>query len=147
VAIYRPPKPRWPAALGAGLVCLALGFGIGYLVGDRPPDPADSVRALRTSLLAAAASLDVAAVEYEESVVDGEIVRRPEYEGALAALRSSRRKFAEVRDPVAALAPERVDPIDSLYTEVEGLMERRAPAEEVAAALTDLQALLEGETS
>ena len=34
MAIYRPPKPRWPLAIGVGVVCLLIGIGIGLAVGQ-----------------------------------------------------------------------------------------------------------------
>lgn len=143
MAIYRPPKPRWPPAVATGILGLLVGLGAGYLLGDKPPDPTDSVRAIRTSLISASGSLEVAAVEYEESVVDGEVVRAPEYEGALAAVRSSRSKLSDAREALDELAPERIGAIDDGYEEVIALMEDRADATEVQRALDDLRELLQ----
>ncbi len=143
MAIYRPPKPRWPMAIATGALGVLVGLGVGYLLGDKPPDPTDSVRAIRTSLISAAGSLEVAAVEYEESVVDGEVIRAREYEGALAAVRSSRSKLSDVRAALDELAPERIAAIDEGYDEVVALMEDGADATEVQGALDDLRSLLE----
>ncbi|MDQ3955011.1 MAG: hypothetical protein M3285_05630 [Actinomycetota bacterium] len=143
MAIYRPPKPRWPLAIATGALGVLVGLGVGYLLGDKPPDPTDSVRAIRTSLISAAGSLEVAAVEYEESVVDGEVIRAREYEGALAAVRSSRSKLSDVRAALDELAPERIAAIDEGYDEVVALMEDGADATEVQGALDDLRSLLE----
>jgi hypothetical protein len=144
MAIYRPPKPRWPLAAVTGLLGVLVGLGAGYLLGDKPPETSDSVRAIRTTLISAAGSLDVAVVEYRESVVDGQIERQQEYDGALAAVRSSRSKFEEVRSALESLFPEGVEPIDDLYEEIAGLMEARAPAGEVEGYIEELQAILTG---
>ena len=143
MAIYRPPKPRWPLAVATGVLGVLVGLGVGYLLGDTPPDPTDSVGAIRTSLISASGSLEVAAVEYEESVVDGEVESSQEYEGALAAVRSSRSKLSDVRAALDELAPERIGAIDEGYDEVVALMEARADATEVQRALDDLRELLE----
>ena len=144
MAIYRPPKPRWPLAVATGLLGTLVGLGAGYLLGDKPPDPSDSVRAIRTSLISASGSLEVAAVEYEESVVDGEVIREREYEGALAAVRSSRSKLSDVRAALDELAPDRIGAIEEGYDQVVALMEDRAPVDEVEESLEELQAVLEG---
>lgn len=130
-------------AIATGALGVLVGLGVGYLLGDKPPDPTDSVRAIRTSLISAAGSLEVAAVEYEESVVDGEVIRAREYEGALAAVRSSRSKLSDVRAALDELAPERIAAIDEGYDEVVALMEDGADATEVQGALDDLRSLLE----
>ncbi|MEA2498766.1 MAG: hypothetical protein QOH26_1171 [Actinomycetota bacterium] len=124
---------------------LIVGLIIGALIGRSDPDPSESVSLIRTSLLSAAGSLDVATVEYQESVEDGAVVSRPEYDGALDAIRSSRGSFEEVRTAVEVLAPERVDSIEELYDEVEAQMEAMAPATEVEATLQELEALLKGQ--
>ena len=144
MAIYRPPKPRWPLALGTAVLGVLVGGLAGYLVGDKPPDSSDSVRAIKTALISASGSLEVAAVEYRESVVDGQVERPQEYEGALAAVRSSRSKFEDVRGALASLFEDRVEPIDELYATVVSRMEEHADAGEVGELLDELQAVLEG---
>ena len=144
MAIYRPPKPRWPLAVATGILGLLVGLATGYLVGDKPPDPSDSVAAIRTTLITASGSLDVAAVESRESVVDGQIERAQEYEGALGAVRSSRAKFEEVRGALKSLFPNEVEPIDELYENLQQRMEAKAPTEEVEGIVEELRATLEG---
>ena len=145
MAIYRPPKPRWPFATGMALVGLAVGLILGALLFRSDPDTTESVSLIRTKLLSAAGSLDVAAVEYAESVEDGEVVSEPEYQGALGAVRSSRAGFDEVLSGLEVLAPDRAAPIEDLYGEVDALMEARAPDAEVEEALGRLEDLLKGE--
>lgn len=147
MAIYRPPKPRWPLAVATAVVGVLVGFLGGYLMGDKPPEPTDSISAIKTSLLSASGSLDVASVEYRESVVSGTVERPREYEGALGAVRSSREQFTEVRGALTSLGVERVDAIDDLYDEIEAAMEARADVDEVEEALSELRALLEAESS
>ena len=145
MAIYRPPKPRWPLATGTALIGLAVGLIFGGLLFRSDPDATESVSLIKTKMLSAAGSLEVAAVEYAESVEDGEVLSEPEYEGALGAVRSSRAAFDEVRPGLEGLAPERTTPIVDLYDEIETLMEAQAPDAEVEEALGRLEALLKGE--
>ena len=145
MAIYRPPKPRWPLAVGTCIAGVAVGILIGLLIGRTETPLAESVPAITSTLVSARGSLEVAAIEYAESVRGGEVAKEAEYEGALGAVRSSQEKFNRVRAGLEALAPSRVGPIDDLYAEVQDLMEAKAPATDVAAALSELEALLTGE--
>ena len=123
-----------------------MGIGIGALIGGEEFDPADAGAQVRSELVSAAGSLEVAAVEYEESVSDGEITRRPEYEGALDALASSEDRYGDVAPALETLAPERADAISSAYDTCGDLMADLADPNEVGACLIDLGDLLsEGE--
>lgn len=147
MAIYRPPKPRWRLALLCALAGLAVGLVLGLVLAADDQDPTDAAHAIRAELVAAAGSLEVAAIEYEESVVDGDVVAEAEYEGAVGALASSRERFDEVRPALVSLLPAHVDPIDALYEEIEQSMTARVDAAEVTDSIEQLIALLEGETS
>jgi len=145
VAIYRPPKPRWPLAVAAFLGGLILGALVAFLLqGD--PDPAAIAADVDAELAAAAASLEVVAVEYEESVEEGEVVQEAEFRGAESALASSRTRYEAVAAAVETLAPERAAAIDGAYVDAEGLMNERASAEELSDVLADLEELLRGDT-
>lgn len=145
MAIYRPPKPRWPLAAGAALVGLLIGVAVGFALGDREPDPTEVAGEVRAELVAAAGSLEVAEIEYEESVSDGEITRQAEYDGAVSAVESSEDRFRAVAPAVEALAPERTQEIESLYADCSSAMTERVDPTEVASCLDQLRALLEGE--
>lgn len=146
MAIYRPPKARWPLAIAAGAVSLAIGLGIGVLIGDDELDPGAAAAQVRSELISAAGSLEVAAVEYEESVSDGEVTRRAEYEGALDALASSEDRYGDVAPALETLAPARADDISSAYVRCGDLMADLADPSEVGGCLSDLGNLLsEGE--
>jgi hypothetical protein len=145
VAIYRPPKPRWPLAIVAGLVSLLIGFGIGLGVGSRDPDPTEVASDLRADLVAAAGSLEVAEIEYTESVADGEITRQAEYEGALGAIESSEARYRQVAPALEALVPSRSDEIDALFDECGRAMRERVDPAEVTECLGELRDLLKGE--
>lgn len=146
MAIYRPPKARWPLAAGAGLVCLILGLIVGLAIGNRDPDPLDIARDLKTDLLEAAGSLEVAGIEYEESVANGEVVKRTEYDGSVAAVRSSRERYDRVAPALRSLAPARAAEIEDRYESCTEQMLDRADATSVAGCLDDLGALLKGES-
>lgn len=145
MAIYRPPKARWPLAVMTAVAGLLVGLVAGLILGRSEPAPSDSVPAIRTGLIAAAGSLDVAIIEYTEAVPADVVTRDAEYEGALDAVASGRARYEEVRGGLVALAPERAEAIDALFDEVEALMERPAPAPEVEPVLAQLLALLKGE--
>ena len=145
MAIYRPPKPRWPLAIGVGLVCLVIGFGTGVVLGNRDPDPTEVAADLRAELVAAAGSLEVAEIEYTESVSDGAITRQAEYEGAIGAIESSEARYREVAAAVESLAPSRSEEIDTLYDECSSAMRERGDAADVTDCLNELGDLLKGE--
>src|SRR5687768_16798940 len=98
MAIYRPPKRRWTVAVATGLIGLLLGLLLGWGLLRPEPDPADVLGDLRATLISAAGTLEVVAIEYAESVEDGEVVAEPEYRGARDALASSRQTYEEVRE-------------------------------------------------
>ena len=147
MAIYKPPKARWPLAIFTGVLGLLLGMGLGFVLGQEEPDAAEGVRLVEQELAAAAAGLEVAGIEYTEAVDDGEVVSDAEYQGSLDALGSSRTRFESVREPLAALAPDLADAIDTTYDETETAMEERAATEEVQQLLDSLSELLKGELS
>jgi hypothetical protein len=130
-------------AFGVGGVVVGLITGLAF--GSSDPDPREAGREIKAALVSAAGSLEVAAIEYEESVSDGEIVREAEYDGAVSALDSSRARYDEVRPVLAALFPSQVTPIDELYGEIEQLMRARSDPARVTAVLQQLESVLKGE--
>jgi hypothetical protein len=147
MAIYKPPKARWPLAVFAGALSLLLGIGIGFALGQEEPDPAEGVRLVQQELAAAAAGLEVAGIEYTEAVQDGEVVSDPEYQGSLDAIGNSRTRFESVEAALATLAPELAEQIADGYEEAESAMEERAPDEDVQALLEELSGWLKGDTN
>ena len=144
MAIYRPPKSRWPPALAAGLAGLVLGALGGALYAGEDPDPVVAAREVRAALLSAAGSLEVAAVEYEESVRDGEVVERAEYRGARDALQSSRASFEDVRAALVLLAPERAAQIGTAYDGIESMVEHLEDPAVVTEDMAELRRRLSG---
>jgi hypothetical protein len=143
MAIYRPPRPRWPGVVASGIAGLVLGAsGALAVAASRPPDVAEALATARASLLEARAVLEVAAVEYEESVQGGEVVRRAEYVGARDALRASRRAYLEARPALTQIAVASAARIDAAYEALDELMAAPAPAERVTARIQGLSALL-----
>lgn len=145
MAIYRPPKARWPLALTTGVLGLVVGLITGWVVATTEPDPREAGREIKGALVAAAGSLEVASIEYEESVADGEVLKEAEYEGALSALDNSRARYDSVRPVLASLFPSQVEPVDALYGEAERLMRSRSDVAEVRSVLQELEAVLKGE--
>lgn len=147
MAIYRPPKPRWPLAVAFGVTGLVVGLLTGLALGGSDPDPREAGQEIKAALVSAAGSLEVAGIEYEESVSDGEVTKEAEYEGALSALDSSRARYDEVRPVLVSLFPSQVEPIDDLYGEIERLMRSRSDPAQVKAALEELESVLKGEVA
>lgn len=141
MAIYRPPKSRWPIAIAVGIVALIVGVIAGLLM-NQGGDDAPGVADVQSALLAAAGSVEVAAIEYEEAVSGGDVANDTEYRGAQDALASGHDRYQEVRGDLAEIAPERVDEIDSAFARAEGLMEDAADPREVVPALEELEEAL-----
>ena len=145
MAIYRPPKARWPLALGVGIAALVAGLLIGLALGSGDPDPAAAAQDVKAELVSAAGALEVASIEYEESVSGGEVTRQEEYEGALSAVESARERYGSVRPALASLVPSLAAEIDDGFDRCEELMAEPADPAEVAAALGELEGLLKGD--
>ncbi len=123
---------------------MAVGLLIGAIAARSEPAPAESVPLMKATLLAAAASLEVASVEYRESVQHGRVVNPTEYDGSLSALRSSRANYDEVRSALVSLFPLQVEAIDVLYGDIEEMMTSKVAPPKVDAALKELEELLAG---
>lgn len=123
---------------------MVAGLLIGLVAGGTESEPTDTARDIRASLIAAAGSLEVAGIEYEEALGDRTVVNETEYEGALDAVHSSRRRYMEVRQALLVLVPELVDEIDGLYDDTGRLMEARADPTDVLPTLDQLENLLKG---
>jgi hypothetical protein len=120
---------------------LLIGLGAGILL--RPdPDPVAAVRDLSADLDGAAGLLEVAQVEYEESVSGSRVTSPREYRGARAALSRSRNRFGDARPALEALSDPAAEAIDAGYDRTQALMEEPAPPARVAAALRRLARLL-----
>lgn len=143
MAIYRPPKRRWPLAVGGGTAGVVVGLLLGLVAFNQEPDPALALREVRASLTNAASVLEIVEIEYSESVADGEVVRDTEYQGAKDALARSRASFREAKAALAVIVPGQVDRIEAAYDEVERLMAEPAPVAELKAATEELAKLLE----
>lgn len=143
MAIYRPPKARWPLALAAVIGGFLFGLVTGLLLSSDPA-PADVASDVRAKLVEAATVLDVVPVEYEEGVEGDEIVAEREYEAAGDALDRSRARYEEVEAAVEALAPERAGDLAAAYDEVARMIDEVEDPAAVEAALERLQEELRG---
>jgi hypothetical protein len=146
VAIYRPSRRRAPALVAAGVLGALVGLAAGLLLSaGREADPEEALAPARASLQSAAGTLEVAAIEYAESVEDGEIVRPPEYRGARDALERSRRSYLEARPAVAALQPGLAEETDTGYEELAAAMADKAPDADISRRARQLATGLTGE--
>ncbi|HYI45110.1 MAG TPA: hypothetical protein VE174_06555 [Actinomycetota bacterium] len=139
MAIYRPPRSPWRARILVALAGLVIG-GILVLLflPEGEPSPEERAATVRTELVAAEGALEIVAIEYAESVEDGEVVAEAEYEGALSALARSRARYSAVKDEIEA----DVAGIDTQYESVEALMDERAPDDRLTEALDRLSQML-----
>lgn len=144
MAIYRPPKARWPLATAAGVAGIVCGLIAGLAIGSKDPDPLVAAQEVRASLVSAAGSLEVALIEYDEAVGPDGVESETEYEGARDALASSEARYREVRAALDALAPATVDVLDELYERCTGLVEQRSPVAEVEECSDELTGALKG---
>jgi len=140
MAIYRPPRSPWRARILVALAGLVTG-GILVLLflPEGEPTPEERAATARTELIGAEGILEIVAIEYSESVRDGEVVAEAEYEGAVSALARSRDRYEAVR---SELTPDVAAEIDELYDKVESLLEQRVPITELTKALDSLGRLL-----
>lgn len=146
MAIYKPPKARWPLALFVGIAAFLLGIGIGLLLGKEEPNAAEGIRLVQQEMTSAAAGLEVAGIEYSEAVDDTGVVSDAEYQGALDALESSRTRYETVHDALATLSPDLAGDISIGYEEAAAAMQDEAPPDEVDALLDELSSQLKGES-
>ena len=144
MAIYRPPRPRWPAILAGAILGLLVGVGTGVLLArSDEPDAQAVVNDVRAGLSGAVGLLEVVTVEYEESVADTEVRSRPEYEAARRALARSRARYEEAGEVMRALVPRVASRIDDTYDELERLVNAPAPVERVEQLVRRLIDLLD----
>jgi hypothetical protein len=127
----------------AGLAGLLVGLLTGYALRSAP-DPATAIEETRTALLGAAATLEIVGVEYAESVEDGRIVARPEYDAALSALSSSRERYAEAAEVVAVVSPVSARAIEDGYGRLERMIRGLADEDDLRAAAESLGDTLAG---
>ena len=142
MAIYRPPKARWPLAVATLIAGLLIGGLAGWALGSKDPDPNEVAGDIRTKLTQAATVLDVVPIEYDEGVEDGEVVSDAEYSAAGDAVDRSRTHYDEVAPALESLAPETADEIESAYETLDSAIEEVADPDEVTSAAEALADLL-----
>jgi hypothetical protein len=145
MAIYRPPKARWPLAVATGVLGILCGLLIGLAIGSQDPDPLEAGQEVRAGLLSASGSLEVAVIEYEEAVGPEGVESEAEYDGARDAVASSRARYAEVRPALAAIVPGLAERIDELYDRCSALVEDVAAVAEVDECAGELTEVLEAQ--
>lgn len=144
MAIYRPPKRRWPALVACLFGGAIVGLVAGLLIGSGDPDPAEAVAPAKQSLNDALIVLDVLDVEYSEAVSGGSVQNRSEYDGARSALERSRAAFEDARPALQALDPQRAEAIGGAYAQLQGLVADAADPSSVSAAIVELKDALKG---
>ena len=143
MAIYRPSRARWPIALAAAVVGVAIGLVAGLSLADTGPHPGAVVSDVRANVRAATALLDVVKVEYQEAVSGGEVTTVQEYGGARDALGRSRARFDRAARVLEPLDHEAAERIGDAYQRLAQMMGETAPAQDVLDQIDRLASLLE----
>jgi hypothetical protein len=128
------------AAAGGVLAGLLIGLALGG--GDEEADPERAIRETRSKASQAAGLLEVAPVEYSESVSGGRVTRAPEYRGARDAVARSRALYLEARPVVVLTDPAAANVVDASYARLARAMAQPAPAAAVTAQASRLEELL-----
>jgi hypothetical protein len=123
-------------------VGLLVGLVTGYLLAQDEPDPLALVADVRADVRAAAELLDVAKVEYRESVSDGEVASVREYGGARDALGRSRARFDRAARVLEPLDHRAAAQIDNAYERLGRMMGETAPSHDVIEAIEGLSSRL-----
>lgn len=148
MSIYRPPKRHWPYTLAYSVGALVVGLLLGMaMFGGEQTSQSDVVSDVKLALSGARANLDVAKVEYRESVQAGRVVRAPEYRGALAALSRSRSRINEVREVLDLIPYQSSANFNTKYDEIGKSMRLKADPSNVDRQIDELSRAIRGSSS
>ena len=140
MTISMPARRRWPLAVAAAVLGLAVGLVIGLAIaaGGEDTDPAEAVRDARATADRAASILDVAPVEYGQAVQGG-AASQEGLRGAEGVVERSRSVYLEVRPVISLVDPEAATVIDHAYPRLLSAIRARRAASEVNRATATLQ--------
>jgi hypothetical protein len=132
MSLYREPGRRrvWPAAVAAGVLVLAL--LVGFALGRASKDPSleDVLAPAQERTAEVLAALEQLTIEYPQGAEEAS-----EYEGAAATVERMQRAWDEAREDLLLLDPEGTQEAEAALDEVASLVEARAPAAELEAAV------------
>lgn len=139
MSLYREAGRRRTLPLLAGAVAIALLAGlIGFLIGDggnEEPSLADAVQSVREDTRPAISELELVTIEYGEAVRDGQVVAETEYQAARDHVDRAAESLASVSGDLELLGPDGVAEARAAMSELGTLVEQRAAAAEVDAAV------------
>ncbi len=141
MAVVRPHRrtPVWlPVALLAGAIVLAALLVAAWLSFRRP---AAGTADVSTTAARIATELDVVALSLytDDTVREGAILQPEEFAAAQSAVRRARTQWDEIR---AQVEPTQRARIDDLFQRLDDAIAAHAPASEVQALISELQAAL-----
>jgi len=132
MSLYREPGRRrvWPAAVAAGVLVLAL--VVGFALGRASKDPSleDVLAPAQERTAEVLAALEQLTIEYPQGAEAAS-----EYEGAAATVERMQHAWDEAREDLLLLDPEGTQEAEAALDEVASLVEARAPAAELEAAV------------
>jgi hypothetical protein len=146
MSLYRSPARRSVGAMVAiGVVALAVGGVVGYLIGTNgksSPTLADGLANVQKTVRPAVDGIELIAVEYPIGVKDGKVAVPAQFEGAKDQLAKVRDAFGKAQPDLtlldAAATAKAARDLDQLETKLEAL----APTADVTALVTQIEAEL-----
>ena len=132
MSLYREPGRRrvWPAAVAAGVLVLALGVGFARGRASKDPSLEDVLAPAQERTAEVLAALEQLTIEYPQGAEEAS-----EYEGAAATVERMQRAWDEAREDLLILDPEATQEAEAALDEVASLVEARAPAAVLEAAV------------
>jgi hypothetical protein len=141
MSLYREPGRRrlWPAVVAA--VVLVLAFVLGFALGRAGAEPSleDALEPTRDQTAEVLAALEQLTIEYPQGAE-----APSEYEGASATVQRMQEAFADARDDLLVLDPERAREAQTTLNEVAGIVQRRESAAELEAAVQEAEGAVRG---
>lgn len=139
MSLYRQVKRRnWRITAALALICLALGFVVGFLIGKKSGEGqqslSEAVAQLQQDLAPVLDGLELVTIEYPQSVKDGRIIAATEYKATQENINRTLDQYGKLHPELAAISPSEAASAQSALKDVERLVQDRAPASKVDAA-------------
>lgn len=140
MSLYRQVKRRnWRITAALALICVALGFASGFLVGKKSgagqQSLSESVKQMQQDLASVLDGLELVTIEYPQSVKDGRIIAATEYKATQENIRRALDQYGKLHPELVAINSRKAGSAQPALKEVERLVQDRAPASKVDAAV------------
>jgi multidrug resistance efflux pump len=133
MSFYPEQRPRWPAAVAAGLAGLLIGGVAGGLIGrETAPTLEEEVADIRRDARAVATRLEVVNTEYPQAVSAGRVVGRTEYDGVRARVENAQNALESLRERLRRVDPAGYEEAARAIARLRRDVDARADVETVA---------------